>query len=287
MTKWEKLNELYIDCGLKIFPVVSNGKTPLIQAWQKECSNDYLQILYWLENAKDCNWGLPATPNNLFILDLDIHDPEKNGVENFDKIIDDLFMDKDGFAGDLYDEFMSEPYGYIEQVTPSGGHHIIFQSDDDLKQVPNCANAFKNYPGIDIRTDGYIVVEPSVINGKGYVFDTIPGLPGKMHPRLKKFILENVGTKQDNKKTPYEKPKVVEKGSRDTELFNYINQLYYKTRLDIDEVMVLAKHFNEEVLEEPFDGRDVEYKVKKAFSKDRGTCIFVNIGKDDNNGYQH
>lgn len=279
MTKWEKLNELYLNHHLKIFPVIQNGKTPLIKEWQKDCSDSYMQVLYWLENVPDCNWGLPATPNNLFIIDLDVHNENTNGVENFDKIIDKLFMNKDGFAGDLYDEFME--MAPLEQVTPSGGHHLIFQSDDDLKQVPNRSNAFKDYPGIDIRTDGYIVVEPSEINGKKYIFDTIPSAPPKMHPKLKKFILENVGTKQDNKKTPYEKPKEVLTGDRDNQLFQYINQLYFKTRLDYDEILVLAKYFNMEILEEPFDEKDVKYKVKKAFEKKRGRCIFVKIGDDN------
>lgn len=278
MTKWEKLNKLYLEQGLKIFPVIPNGKTPLIKEWQKDCSNDYMQVLYWLENAPDCNWGLPATPNNLFIIDLDVHNENANGVENFDKIIDKLFMDADGYAGDLYDEWCE--MGPLEQVTPSGGHHLIFQTDDELRQVPNCSNAFKDYPGIDIRTDGYIVVEPSSINEKNYIFDTIPSAPNKMHPKLKKFILENVGTKQDNKKTPYIKPKEVEKGDRDNQLFNYINQLYFKTTLDFDEILLLALHFNEEVLEEPFDERDVKYKVRKAFEKARGKRIIVNIGEE-------
>lgn len=279
MTKWETLNELYIEQGLKIFPVIPNGKTPLIKEWQKDCSNNYMQVLYWLENAPDCNWGLPATPNNLFIIDLDVHDPEKNGVENFDKIIDKLFMDADGYAGDLYDEWCD--MGPLEQVTPSGGHHLIFQTDDELRQVPNCSNAFKDYPGIDIRTDGYIVVEPSNIGDKKYVFDTIPSAPNKMHPKLKRFILENVGTKQENKKTPYVKPTGVEKGDRDNQLFQYINQLYFKTFLDYDEVLLLALNFNENILEEPFDERDVKYKVKKAFGKNRGKRIIVNVGDDE------
>ena len=279
MTKWETLNKLYIEQGLKIFPVIPNGKTPLIKEWQKDCSNNYMQVLYWLENAPDCNWGLPATPNNLFIIDLDVHDPNKNGVENFDKIIDKLFMDADGFAGDLYDEWCD--MGPLEQVTPSGGHHLIFQTDDELRQVPNCSNAFKDYPGIDIRTDGYIVIEPSSVGDKKYIFDTIPSAPNKMHPRLKKFILENVGTKQDNKKTPYVKPKGVECGDRDNQLFQYINQLYFKTFLDYDEVLLLALNFNENILEEPFDERDVKYKVKKAFEKNRGKRIIVNVGDDE------
>ena len=283
MNKWETLDKYYIQNNLKIFPVIENGKTPLIKAWQHDCSSDYMQILYWYETAKGCNWGLPATQNNLFIIDLDVHDPNKNGVENFDKIIDKLFMDKDGFAGDLYDEFMCEPYGYIEQITPSGGHHIIFQSDEELKQVPNCSNAFINYPGIDIRTDGYIVVDPSEINNKRYGMSTIPMAPPKMHPKLKKFILENVGTKQTNKKVPYEKPSEVYIGDRDNQLFQYITHLYYKTRLDYDEIFVLAKYFNDVALEKPFPERDVKYKVTKAFQKDRGICIFLYLGKDEEN----
>ena len=281
MTKWEKLNELYLNHHLKIFPVVENGKTPLIKEWQKDCSDSYMQVLYWLENAPDCNWGLPATPNNLFIIDLDVHNPDANGVENFDKIIDKLFIDKDGFAGDLYDEFMD--MAPLEQVTPSGGHHLIFQSDDDLKQVPNCSNAFKDYPGIDIRTDGYIVVEPSKINGNKYIFDTIPSAPPKMHPRLKRFILENVGTKQDNKKTPYVKPtEQIDIGNRDSALFEYITYLYYKTKLTYDEILILARSFNN-TFTAPLSDKTVIYKVNKAFDKDRGECILIRFSGDSVN----
>lgn len=278
MTKWETLNKLYLEQGLKIFPVVENGKTPLIKEWQKDCSDNYMQVLYWLENAPNCNWGLPATPNNLFIIDLDVHNENANGVENFDKIIDKLFMDADGYAGDLYDEWCE--MGPLEQVTPSGGHHLIFQTDDELRQVPNCSNAFKDYPGIDIRTDGYIVVEPSTIGDNKYIFDTIPSAPNKMHPKLKKFILENVGTKQDNKKTPYVKPVHVPIGNRDEELFKYINDLYFKHQLNEDEITLLANHFNETNFEEPLEKRDVVYKIKKAIAKNRGKYIIVHLPEE-------
>ena len=270
MNKWEKLNENYLQFGLKIFPVKPNGKTPLIQKWQEECSSDYMQVLYWYETAKDCNWGLPATPNNLFILDLDVHDPNKNGIENFDKIIDSLH-----FTDDELDD-----WGGMEQYTPSGGKHIIFASDDELKNVANGSNVFKNYPGIDIRTDGYIVVEPSTIGDKKYAFDTIPMEPPKMPKKLKKFILENVGTKTENKKTPYEKPKEVFKGNRDTSLFEYINYLYYKTPLDKDEITILAKQFNDN-FDEPLSEKDVNYKIKKCFEKPRGEFMVVRIPEEE------
>ena len=260
--KWKTLNDNYMKNGLKIFPVVSNKKTPLITKWQEDCSSDYMQVLYWYETARNCNWGMPATQNNLFIIDLDMHDVD--GVGNFTKLIQTLGVE----------------VNTLIQHTPTGGRHIIFKSDDDLKNVSNSSNSFRDYPGIDIRTDGYIVVEPSTINGKEYFFEDYTKQPSEMPARLKEYILQNVCTKTENKKTPYEKPKEVYVGDRDNQLFAYINNLYYKTRLDEDEILVLAKHFNDEVLAEPFSEKDVRYKVKKAFEKERPTCILINIGEE-------
>ena len=257
------MNKLYVNKGLMIFPVIKNGKTPIIQQWQKECSSNYMQILYWIEHSRDCNWGMPATPNNLFIIDLDRHDVDKDGVVNFEKLLSDIGVDK---------------CETLIQKTPSGGLHYIFKSDDDLKNVSNSSNIFENYSGIDCRSDGYIVVNPSTINGNCYEF--INDLePQKMPKKLKDYILNNVGTKTEKRKTPYIKPKdVVETGDRDNQIFGYINNLYYKTRLDYDEIVVLAKNFNETMLDEPFTDRQVLYKVKKAFEKERPDCILVNIG---------
>lgn len=264
---WERLNELYINKGLMIFPVEKNGKLPILKAWQKECSSNFMQILYWSENAKDCNWGIPATPNNLFILDLDVHDIDKNGVENYKKICEKLGVDN--------------PFNItLSQETPSGGIHLIFKSDDDLKKVANGSNIFTDYPGIDCRTDGYIVAEPSVINDKEYKF--LNNLEPKLMPdMLKEFVLNNAN-KKGKEKTPYIKPKEqVMTGTRDENLFKYINHLYYKTDLDYDEILELAITFNES-FEEPYTDREVEYKVKKAFEKNRGHRIIINLGETDN-----
>lgn len=268
MNKWEFIKENYIDKGLKIFPIVPNGKTPMIEKWQEECSSDYFQVLYWYENCPGCNWGLPCTPNDLFVLDLDRHDPEKDGVVNYNNIENKLF--------DEEESYMLE---YMMQETPSGGEHLIFKNDEELKNVSNGSNVFKDYPGIDIRTDGYIVVEPSTINDKPYQIQAIRE-PNFMPEKLKKFILENASLKNDTKKQPYEKPKVVEKGDRDNQLFSYINNLYYKTQLDYDEILCLANYFNENILEEPFSEKVVKYKVKKVFDKDRNKFIFINLGEE-------
>ena len=264
MSKWEFIKENYIDKGLKIFPVVPNGKKPLIEKWQEDCSSDYFQVLYWYENCPNCNWGLPCTPNNLFVLDLDRHDAEKDGVINFQKLLNQLNIDA----------YNSKT---LMQKTPSNGYHLIYKSNEDLKNVANNSNIFSEYPGIDCRSDGYIVVEPSTINHNYYKFENNT-YPQEMLLSLQEYIKNNVKLKTDIKKQPYEKPKVVEKGDRDNQLFLYINNIYNKTTLDYDEILCLAKYFNENVLEEPFSEKTVEYKVKKAFQKDRNKILFVNLG---------
>lgn len=266
MDKWEYIKTNYIDKGLKIFPIVRDGKTPLIDRWQEECSCDYFQVLYWYTNCKNCNWGLPCTPNNLFVLDLDVHDENKNGVRNFDNLLGHILTE----SGD-YD------ISLMIQETPSGGRHLIFKTDDELRNVANGANVFKDYQGIDVRTDGYIVVQPSTINDKEYQIITVPKNIPQMHCALKKYIIENANLKNDSKKEPYKKPTSVECGDRDNQLFLYINSIYYKTSLDFDEVLCLALHFNENVLEEPFPEKMVKYKVKKCFEKPRDKYIHIKL----------
>ena len=234
MSKWNYIKEHYIDKKLKIFPVTPNSKTPMIENWQNECSYDYFQVLYWYNNCPNCNWGLPCTPNDLFVLDLDTHDADKNGITSYAKISNLLFSPDEW--EDLY---------YMIQTTPSGGKHLIFKSNDVLKNVSNGANVFEKYPGIDIRTDGYILVEPSI----------------------------------NKKKESYKKPNTVEVGDRDNQLFSYINNLYFNTKLDYDEILCLANNFNENILKEPFSEKTVLYKVNKVFDKERSEFIIFKISE--------
>lgn len=257
--KWDTLIKLYINRGLKIIPLRANSKLPAIEKWNEQCSSNAMQCLYWFENNHNMNWGLPCIENNLFVLDLDTHKIEENGIDNFKKLCNDLGIE--------------EPCT-LKQRTKSGGIHLIFQSDDELKQVCGTANAFKDYPGIDLRNSNYIVVEPSVIDNVPYTFLNNME-PQTMPQKLKDYILNNAEKKSKEKK-PYVKPKeTVLTGNRDDQLFAYITNLYYKTRLDIDEISILAHNFNETMLDDPLSSKDVDYKVKKAFQKDRTKCLFI------------
>lgn len=267
MQDWEIIRNNYIN-KLKIFPLKPNSKLPLVSKWNIDCSSDFFQIAYWLNNSKNCNWGLPCKENDLFVLDLDVHDINKNGITNFDKLIKDLDLDIESIYNDT-----------LMQQTPSGGIHLIYKTDEELKQVKGLANAFSDYPGIDLRNSNYIVVEPSTINGVRYSFQNNIE-PREMPEKLKEFILNN-SEKKSVEHEPYVKPKTVAVGSRDDQLFSYINNLYFKTNLDYDEILVLANYFNEDVLEEPFSEKIIKQKVSYAFKKPRGEKIIIRFGGEE------
>lgn len=264
MNKIEIIKNFYLDNGFKVFPVMENKKIPLIDEWQNNCSNDFFQIIYWLEQAPNCNIGLPANENNLFIIDIDMHDGI-NGIASYSKLLNNLGLTLDDTITKM-------------QKTPSGGIHFIFQSDNELKNVINNANCFKDYPGIDIRTRGYILVEPSIIDGKEYVM-TLDSI-NKMPEKLKEFILKN-NTVEKEKRKEYIKPEKVERGGRDIALFDYIVNLYYTTRLDYEEILLLAYHFNQTVCSPPFSNSTVDYKVRKIFERKRNKYISLIISDEE------
>ncbi len=265
MDKFKFINGFYVKNNIKIFPLYNNDKKPMINAWQRDCSSDLRQILYWLKDGNNCNFGMPANENDLFIIDIDMHG-DVNGLENFKKLCDFLGIDLPNT---------------LKQTTPSGGIHYIFKSDDELKQVTNSANCFKDYPGIDIRTKGYIAVEPSVINGVPYKFDFEYDIM-EMPKELRDFILNNNNHYKENKKKfGYIKPEKVEQGGRDIALFEYIMNLYHNTKLSCEEITVLASYFNQEVCSPPLANRDVVYKVNRIFKQPRNEFILLKISNSD------
>lgn len=278
MNKLKEIREYYYNNGLKIFPLSPNDKTPLdTLSWKylAEQSTDKKQIMYWFTEVLDANVGLPASMNDLFVIDIDMHG-DVNGYENFKNLLHKLGITE---------------LKTLCQTTPSGGMHLIFNSDDDLKQVKNVANAFQKdgYNGIDIRTDGYIVVYPSTINGNEYKFvnvndanDIISSIKS-MPIALKNYILEcnsnNVSEISEKFKSGdfFVEGKVIEKGTRDEEIFNYICFLYNNTKLNYTEIKELALAYNRECFDPPLREKDIEYKVNKQFEKERQKIVIMKI----------
>lgn len=265
MSTYKFLVDNFVAHDLKIFPIKNNAKEPLIDRWQLDASCDKSQILYWLEYGEHPNFALPASLNNLFIIDIDMHG-DVDGMGSFNALLKDVGL-----------ESMPKT---LTQTTPSGGLHLIFKSDEELKKVRNTSNSFgEKYPGIDIRTSGYILVEPSVINGVPYKFHGNVDDISEMPKELRDFILENMQKNKVEHKEFAKKNKVM-KGSRDDELFSYVNHLYYSTKLDYEEIKLLAHAYNDS-FEPPLGNSVVDYKVNKLFEKERPEIIIVRLSKGD------
>lgn len=268
------LKDYYIHNNLKLIPIKPNGKEPLIN-WKMNYETSIEQVLSWTLDEPNLNWALPMNANDLFAIDIDMHG-DVNGIENFKRLCKDLGINK---------------IKTLVQKTPSGGYHLIFKSDDDLKKVKNSANTFSNYKGIDIRTDGYILVYPSKINDVFYEYSTndkdIMSHITTMPPKLKEFILnsnvEYVEKTNTQRKTCdyYREGKVIDKGNRDNEMFMYITTLYNDTNLSYDEIRVLAYTYNERCFNPPLTTSVIDYKLRNCFKKDRDQIIILRINKQE------
>lgn len=271
---FDTLKKYYCNNNLKLIPIKPNGKEPMIN-WKMNYDTSPDQLFEWLLDEPNLNWALPMNANDLFAIDIDMHG-DVNGIENFKRLCKDIGIDK---------------INTLIQETPSGGYHLIFKSDEDLKKVKNSANTFSNYKGIDIRTDGYILVYPSKINNVFYKYKNMDDGDFMSHiatmpDKLKEFILnsnvEYVEKEHTKRKTCdfYREGKVIDKGNRDTEMFMYITTLYNDTNLSYDEIRTLAYTYNERCFNPPISTSVIDYKLRNCFKRDRDQIIILRINKE-------
>ena len=137
----------YAELGYKVFPCKPGEKKPLRSGWQESatCDPSKLEDMF---STPGLNIGW-AVPENMMVLDID----QKAGIDGFSSL-----------------EALEKRYGSLQQgpnqETPSGGNHLVFSLPEGVT-VPNSVG--KIGQGLDIRSSGgYIVVAPSIVNGKEY-----------------------------------------------------------------------------------------------------------------------
>lgn len=150
----------YARLGWPVFPCRENDKRPLVEKGLHAATTDEAMIQQlWRDNPR-ANIGVPAGAH-FWVLDID---PRHGGIEALQNL--------EGENGELPDTLRS--------VTPSGGVHYYFAPDERARN-----SASKVGPGIDVRGHGgYVCVEGSNVNGRGYAFqdwdpllDVAPELP--------------------------------------------------------------------------------------------------------------
>lgn len=132
----------YAELGYPVFPCAPGDKVPITPRGFKDATTDPEQIRAWWKKYPDANIGIPTA--GLLVIDVD-------GKDN-------------AWPGDTVkaEELACGPIS----LTPRGGRHHIFRQPDGWR--------FRNTTGkiahkVDTRAGGgYIVVPPSVVDGKSY-----------------------------------------------------------------------------------------------------------------------
>lgn len=135
-------------CGKLDCP--SPGKHPHTARGVHDATTDPVQIKEWWKQWPDANIGIRCgRESGFFVIDID-------GEEGEDSLKE---LEKQ------YDELPET----IEQITGSGGRHILFKYPAGIEIRPRA----RIMPGIDVRgNDSYIVVAPSIhASGREYCWE--------------------------------------------------------------------------------------------------------------------
>lgn len=139
----------YADIGWHVLPLEPHAKIPLgrlVPRGMLDASTDPQTLQRWWKFAPTAGVGIALAPSGLVALDID---PRNGGTQTFDALQVE--------HGSLRSEVMA--------FTGGGGEHHVFVIPEGAQvSLPG-----KLGPGVDVKANGYIVVEPSIHpSGKQY-----------------------------------------------------------------------------------------------------------------------
>ena len=144
----------YLDINAALFQLRAGTKDPtgIVANWKSDAARDRAQIEAWADQNPGCNWAMYAAASGLIVVDID--------VKNVGR----------GAAWQTWiDVCASWGIAPIEPTvsTPSGGWHCYLRigRDVDVNTLNQPALA---KGAIDIRANGFVLIPPSVVNGKSY-----------------------------------------------------------------------------------------------------------------------
>jgi hypothetical protein len=127
-----------------VFPVLANAKTPLTQNGCYAATQDQATIRRWFATFPNCNWAAHTT--DLLVIDID------PGCQ--------------WWTAERAYEFAGHP----QVATPRGGRHVYCRRPEGATWGQKIG---KLAPHLDIKTGKgcYVLIPPSVINGKLYTWE--------------------------------------------------------------------------------------------------------------------
>lgn len=248
----------YYDYGFSVIPIIPGKKKPLIkwQPYQKERATKE-QITEWWTQTPNANIGIvTGKVSNLFVIDLDKHDPAYN---------EETVM-----------QYIPDTIECPVVNTPRGGQHLYF-----LPPEEDITIGARFIPGCDFRGEGGYVLAPPSVNGNGKPYSWYVNYDIALNSRppkaaIKRIIestlyrgdVDNMWTvaKTNNSQLPTLSTSVhiFDKGTRDENLFHIANCLA-KTGNDEEYIRqtltALMSSWGEH------DDRWVNDKIRSAFER--------------------
>ena len=231
-----------------VYPLIENmKKPPKGVAGYQAATNDQGTIFTWFEDRPAFNLGLRLDTSHLLVVDVDMHDPAKNGK-------DSLFeLQRQGKT--------LPPDTYIEKTAGGGLHYFFKYTGDKIRKVDV-------WPGIDLLSD-FAVIAPSEINGKQYepldgrtLADVKPApkwLVDKLSGQKVNWSSEHAYTTRLKKYTGRLLDEMVQganTGDRNVWLTKMIGRLF-ATGAEPETVYELACSINERFIDQPLETKEI------------------------------
>lgn len=127
----------YAELGWAVLPIIPRDKVPLTRNGLHDASCDPGTIEPWSTKWPEANIGIACAKSGFVALDID---PRHGGDETFCDLVNRL-----GILPPT-----------VEAGTGGGGRHLLFHHPDAGRLTGSLGR------GVDVRSNGYIVVEPSL-----------------------------------------------------------------------------------------------------------------------------
>jgi hypothetical protein len=258
MNKCLKWAIFYADkLSWSIIPINPASKKPLVKSWKQYQTTPATatEIAEWFDKWPEANIGLvTGAVSNLTVLDIDEYE-HKGTLEYIKSVYLDRFDDP------------YPPWTHtVTARTPSGGYHWFFQHTPDMVSR-------RVIPAVDCKTTGgYVVISPSAINGKRYLWTRAPFtkekivVPSIFPPIYESlFSVKKNSISTDEGKTQPLRVVDLDKGSRDESLFHIANSLT-KGGMDQSNIRTVM-HILGMACVPPFGEADIDAKILSALGR--------------------